>query len=571
MKKPEVLFVCENDLKTLELAVKTAVNKYSGHANFEGCFTGAAQKKLPEKNLKLKTPSDLGSKPFDIIISLCTTKSEKFKQFAGFPVIVDWSDKLSSLFLDDEKKFISAIELELKNFFESGYFSGIKNYKLNMDLIINSLGDAVIAHDLNRKIYYFNKTAEEITGYSQKEVLGNDCHDVFPVPICGSNCSFCEGLKPDQSFTGKSYKTIFHDKSGARKELKVNVIPMRDAFGILRGVTASIRDLTELNLAKEQILKEQSFNGIIGKDPAMLKVFQQIKDLGLYDTPVHIHGDTGTGKELVARAIHNESTRNTMPFVPINCGALPEGLIESELFGHVKGAFSGALRDKKGRFELADKGTIFLDEIGDLPKDVQVKLLRVLQEGTFEKVGGESTIKVDVRIISATNKDLKQAVKKEEFRDDLYYRLNVVPIFLPSLKERKNDIPVLCSHFLEKTAKRHSQEKLDISKRALSALMDYDWPGNIRELENVIEYSIIHASGNIIDLESFPEEIQEAAKIENKNLSSGNSRGKLNRAAVIYALEKAGGNKTNAAKILGVGRATLYRYLNANSIEFGND
>ncbi|MDY0359846.1 MAG: sigma 54-interacting transcriptional regulator [Desulforegulaceae bacterium] len=566
MKKPEILFVCENDLKTLELAVKTAVNKYANFANFEGCFTGKSSEKILSKNLK--TPSKLGGRSFDIIISLCTTKSEKFKQFAGFPVIVDWSDKISSFFSDDEKVFLSAIEHELNCFFESGYFFGINNYKYNMDLIINSLGDAVIAHDLNRKIYYFNKTAEEITGYLQEEVLGNDCHDVFPTPICGSNCSFCEGLRPDQSFTGKSYKTIFHDKSGTRKELKVNVIPMRDAFGILRGVTASIRDLTELNLAKEQILKEQNFNGIIGKDPEMLKVFQQIKDLGLYDTPVHIHGDTGTGKELVARAIHNESTRNTMPFVPINCGALPEGLIESELFGHVKGSFSGALRDKKGRFELADKGTIFLDEIGDLPKDVQVKLLRVLQEGTFEKVGGESTVKVDVRIISATNKDLKQAVKKGEFRDDLYYRLNVVPIFLPSLKERKNDIPVLCSHFLKKTAKRHKQEPLNISKRALSALMDYDWPGNIRQLENVIEYSIIHASGTYIDFENLPEEIQEASNIEDKSLKTKGSKGKLNRAAVIYALEKSGGNKTNAAKILGVGRATLYRYLNTNSIDF---
>jgi transcriptional regulator with PAS, ATPase and Fis domain len=191
-----------------------------------------------------------------------------------------------------------------------------------------------------------------------------------------------------------------------------------------------------------------------------------------------------------------------------------------------------------------------------------------LQEGTFEKVGGESTVQVDVRIISATNKDLKQAVKKGEFRDDLYYRLNVVPIFLPSLKERKNDIPVLCSHFLKKTAKRHKQEPLNISKRALSALMDYDWPGNIRQLENVIEYSIIHASGTYIDFENLPEEIQEALNIEDKSLKTKGSKGKLNRAAVIYALEKSGGNKTNAAKILGVGRATLYRYLNTNSIDF---
>ncbi|MDY0131254.1 MAG: sigma 54-interacting transcriptional regulator [Desulforegulaceae bacterium] len=572
MKKPRILFVCEKDFKTLKLAVQIALDKYGEHAGFEGCFTGEVSNKLSDKKLEdfnLKTPFAFNGKSFDIIISLCSTKSEKFRQFAGFPVIVDWSDKIESAV--KEKALGPILEKELQCFFDSGYFSGIKNYKFNMDLIINSLGDAVIAHDLNRRIYYFNKTAEQITGYTQEEVLGNDCHDVFPSPICGKNCSFCVGLSPDQSFKSKSYKTTFHDKSGTRKELKVNIIPIRDSFNILRGVTASIKDLTELNLAKEQILKEQNFNGIIGKDPEMLKVFQQIKDLALYDTPAHIYGETGTGKELVARAIHNESIRSSLPFVPINCGALPEGLIESELFGHVKGAFSGAIRDKKGRFELADKGTIFLDEVGELPKNIQVKLLRVLQEGTFEKVGGESTIKVDVRVLSATNRNLKQAVQKGEFRDDLYYRLNVVPIYLVPLKKRKNDIPVLCAHFLKKIASRHKQEKLDISKRALSALMDYDWPGNVRELENIIEYSIIHSLGSVIDLESLPEEIQEVAKNRDKTLRTNKSRGKLNRAAVIYALEKTGGNKTKAAKILGVGRATLYRYLNNNSVDFEID
>ena len=197
-----------------------------------------------------------------------------------------------------------------------------------------------------------------------------------------------------------------------------------------------------------------------------------------YDFPVHIYGETGTGKELVANAIHNESRRGGAPFVPINCGALPEGLIESELFGHVKGAFSGAIRDKKGRFELADGGTVFLDEVAELPKQLQVKLLRFLQEGTFEKVGGERTVSVNVRVISATNKDLKKEVQPNLFREDLFYRLNVIPILIPPLRERRNDVPLLAEHFLQQVYDRKQRVMPKMSDRALAQMMDYDWPGN---------------------------------------------------------------------------------------------
>jgi transcriptional regulator with PAS, ATPase and Fis domain len=289
----------------------------------------------------------------------------------------------------------------------------------------------------------------------------------------------------------------------------------------------------------------------------MLKVFQQIEDVSDYDFPVHIFGETGTGKELVANAIHAKSRWRNGPFVPINCGALPEGLIESELFGHVKGAFSGAIKDKRGRFELADGGTIFLDEIAELGKPLQVKLLRFLQEGTFEKVGGEKTVRVSVRVISATNKDLKKEVQKKNFREDLYYRLNVIPIHIPPLRERKTDIPLLMEHFLSQVQYNGKISPKKISDMAMAKMLDYGWPGNVRELQNAVQFSIVRSSGPIIREDDLPLELRDLTCFPVKR---GPSR-KLEVAAVRNALIKTGGNKAQAAKQLGVGRATLYRFL----------
>ncbi len=244
----------------------------------------------------------------------------------------------------------------------------------------------------------------------------------------------------------------------------MSVTGMYDDDGAFVGVLAAFRDLTEITSLQLRLGELTSFSGIVGKDRRMLEVYEQIRNLSATDYPVHITGETGTGKELVAAAVHNESSRAGGPFVPVNCGALPEGLLESELFGHVKGAFSGAIRDKKGRFELADGGTLFLDEVSELPRHMQVKLLRVLQSSTFERVGGEKTISVDVRIISATNLDLRRQMERQNFREDLYYRLNVVPIRIPALRERKNDIPLLVSYFLEQAAEQ-GQKSQDSPKR----------------------------------------------------------------------------------------------------------
>lgn len=431
------------------------------------------------------------------------------------------------------------------------------NHK-NLERVLDNLQEGIIAHDLERRIFFFNRQAETITGYSRDDVLGKDCHEALGAPFCGANCVFCGDKAFPQDSAGYAMNIV--TKSGETRRVEMVATMMKDDDNRDVGVLAAFKDVTELLDLKERTRELYGFANIIGRDSKMLQVYQQIRDVAMYDSPVHIYGETGTGKELVARAIHNESPRSGAPFVPINCGALPEGLIESELFGHVKGSFSGAIRDKKGRFELAHNGTIFLDEIAELPKHVQVKLLRFLQEGTLEKVGGEKTYSVDVRVVSATNMDLKKELKKNNFRDDLYYRLNVIPVNLPPLRHRRGDIPLLAEHFLRQMAERVGQKPLSVSREAMNIMMDYGWPGNVRELENTVQFAVIKCKGKLISPGDLPMELLDSRDGKPRR---GPSR-KLDTAVVRTALEKAGGNKAKAARILGVGRATLYRFLNEN-------
>ena len=428
--------------------------------------------------------------------------------------------------------------------------------KKNLERVLDNLRIGIIAHDLNRRIFYFNKEAERITGYKREEVLGKDCHQVFGEPFCGGQCSFSDNAPAFRD--KKEYLNHIVTKSGEARRIEMSVTMMKDNKGRDFGVLASLADVTEMLNLSMKARELSSFSGIVGKDAKMMTVFRQIQDVAGYDYPVHISGETGTGKELVAEAIHNESHRSGAPFVPINCGALPESLIESELFGHVKGAFSGALRDKKGRFELADKGTIFLDEIAELSKQMQVKLLRFLQNGMFEKVGGEKTVRVNVRVISATNKDLKKEVQQGTFRKDLFYRLNVIPIHLPPLRERRNDIPLLVDHFLNEAGEMHDSIPPKISREAVSLMMEYQWPGNVRELQNAIQFAIVNCSGDMISPKELPMELRDQSFL----CSLRGASKKLNEEIVRTALEKSGGNKAKAARSLGVGRATLYRFLN---------
>ena len=424
----------------------------------------------------------------------------------------------------------------------------------NLEHILDHLPEGIIGHDLNRKIVYFNRTAEGITGYTKSEVVGKDCYEAFGVPFCGKNCSFCG--QPPETWTRLSYPVNIVTKSGEPRQLQMSVVGMRDDKGRLVGVLAALQDITSLAGLKLWTEELSGFVGIVGRNPQLVQIFKQIKALAVNDYPVLIIGETGTGKELVAAAIHSESRRSQSPFVPVNCGALPEGVVESELFGHVKGAFSGAIRDKKGRFELAHRGTIFLDEVAELPKAVQVKLLRVLESGAFEPVGGEKTVVVEVRVISATNRDLKREVEKGHFRQDLYYRLNVVPVHLPPLRERRDDIPLLVEHFLSLAEKR-SQRTARFTPEALVLMRRYAWPGNVRELQNAVHYALARSDGALLGPEDLPPEVQR------DQAKPGPDR-KLEAAAVQAALKQCGGNKVQAAKLLGIGRATLYRFLKSH-------
>ncbi|MBW2053017.1 MAG: sigma 54-interacting transcriptional regulator [Deltaproteobacteria bacterium] len=481
--------------------------------------------------------------------------------YLGYPLMWPDGEVFGALCVLDSKenefgKRYEELMLRFKELIEAHLGLMYKNLaeKKKFEGILDSLNEGIIAHDIYRRITFFSKAAEEITGYKKEDVIGVDCYDAFGGAFCGGHCSFQES--PPRPIDHLYHPLNVLTRYGEPRRLEMSKIGNYDDTGNFTGIIASFRDVTDLIGLKIQLGDLKGFAGIVGRAPKMLQIYRQIRDLGTSDYTVHITGDTGTGKEMVALAIHNESRRGGGPFVPVNCAALPGGLIESELFGHVKGAFTGALRDKKGRFELADGGTLFLDEVADLPKDMQAKLLRVLQEGIFERVGDEKHTSVDVRIISATNRNLKREVERGNFREDLFYRINVVPIHLPLLRERKNDIPLLVAHLLDK-ALEEGQETPGLSREALEVLMDYAWPGNVRELQSALRFALVKAKGRVIQPGDLPPELEAWQKGRS---ARGPSR-KLDPESVRNALFQSGGNKVKAAKILGVGRATLYRFL----------
>ncbi len=322
-----------------------------------------------------------------------------------------------------------------------------------------------------------------------------------------------------------------------------------------------LEDVTELGAMRTMLRAQGVFGNLVGGTEAMLAVYDAIHEVASSDAPVIIQGESGTGKELVALAIHERSRRAAAPFVAVNCGALPENLLESELFGHVKGAFTGAVRDKKGRFELADGGTLFLDEIGEISPLIQVKLLRALQDGSFDPVGSERTLRADVRLVAATNRNLRKEISAGRFRADLYYRLAVVPINLPPLREHKADIPLLVDHILERLATQQGGSKAMVHPEAMAVLAEHAWPGNVRELDNVLQYALVRARGGEIRVEHLPTWAQDPGPPDPKWLDTRLHR--LSFEEVVEALTATRGSRVLAAKRLGVSRATLYRYLSS--------
>jgi PAS domain S-box-containing protein len=422
-------------------------------------------------------------------------------------------------------------------------------------LITDTMTDGLSIQNRECVITQVNRRLCDITGFACRELIGRALADLFV-----KRGDTPEEISTNQGDPAKlDSETFIHHKDGRMIAVSLKIDALIDDEDNHKGSFAFFSDISELRVLRRQALTSDEFENIVGRERSMRKLFAEIIELAACDFPVLIQGESGVGKELVAQAIHNQSHRNGALFVPVNCAALPEGLLESELFGHVKGAFTGAIRDKKGRFELAHGGTIFLDEIAELSPAMQVKLLRVLQEGAFERVGDHRTTKVDVRIISATNKNLEREMNAGRFRQDLYYRLCVMPVRVSPLRERKNDIPLLVDHFISAIDGQASGRKPSLSPEVLVLLMTHDWPGNVRELQNAIQFAAVKSKGDVIQPMHLPPAIHSPSSKTPRRRKQ--RRRKLDPKAVRDALSRADGNKLQAAKLLGVNRATLYRFL----------
>lgn len=506
----------------------------------------------------------LADQYFDVII-VCHNGISAPEPFPGNPPMIYWNLPAITELLDNvaQQTLFERIKQLVNDFFLHGYHAAFTSTLNNYKMVLDHISDAIVAHDFNRRIYYFNHAAEKLTGYKQDEVINRDCHEIFGDGLCGAECLFCSPKSNSATYHDCQRTIQLIDRNGKKRLCDMKLSTLIDAE-LPVGILATIRKLQSND---EQLAQSQNevFPGIIGASDELSETFNLIRDVATSTASTLIYGESGTGKELAARAIHNLSLRKDKLFVPINCGALPENLLESELFGHVKGAFTGAIRDKKGRFELADGGTIFLDEIGDISLSMQVKLLRVLQEGTFERVGGETTIKVDVRVVSATNKNLETEMKAGRFREDLYYRLGVVPLTMPPLRKRGRDVLMLADFFINNGSKKTNRPPISLSSEVSEIFLNYDWPGNIRELQNWIQYALLKCKSNCIEPIHLPEfSLKTVITIPSPHTAKKQRRKKLDLNRVNHALKETGGNKVKAAKLLNVGRATLYRFINAN-------
>lgn len=434
--------------------------------------------------------------------------------------------------------------------------------------ILESISDGVFTVDAEWRITSFNQAAEDITGIRRRDAIGKACSDVFRASMCEADCALRHTVKTGKPIINKSAFIV--DASGRRIPISVSTAILRDESGKLVGGAETFRDLSLVEELRKELEGRVQVGDLVSRSVAMRRVFDLLPQIACSDATVLIQGETGTGKELLARAIHNLSPRQNKPFVPVNCGALPDTLLESELFGYVKGAFTGAGQDKPGRFALAEGGTVFLDEIGDISPAMQVRLLRVLQERTYEPLGGTQTRRANVRVIAATHRDLAGLIRKGTFREDLYYRLNVVQLNLPPLRKRKEDVPLLVEHFVAKFNRRQGRWVAGVSPEVLALLMAHDYPGNVRELENVVERAFVLCAGGMIERTHLPPELTGQPDVT-LSVSAGETIAAQTRAAetqaIRTALEHCGFNRLAAAKSLGLHKSTLFRKIKALGIE----
>lgn len=447
------------------------------------------------------------------------------------------------------------------------------------ETILESINDGVFTIDTDWRITSFNRAAESITGISREEAIGLRCSEVFKSNMCEGRCPLAQTFSTGRNVINQSGYIV--NLQGKRVPVSVSTALLKDAEGTVIGGAETFRDLSELEQLRKLRARER-FGSIISNSDSMRKILQMVPAVAQSVSTVLVLGESGTGKEVLARTIHNCSNQKQGPFIAINCGALPDTLLESELFGYRKGAFTGADRDKPGRFALARGGTLFLDEIGDISSAMQVKLLRVLQERQFEPLGGREVEKTDARIICATNRDLKELVRQGKFRQDLYYRIHIIAMTIPPLRDRREDIPLLADQFLHRFSVLNNKTIERFSPEVYARFYAYRWPGNIRELENAIERAVVLCQSNEITLEDLPWEISSAVSTGKdfvagdvpQSAMDGNGSPKVRqtledtqRKLIMDALERNGGTVSAAARDLGMHRATLYRKIRSLDIE----
>ncbi len=429
--------------------------------------------------------------------------------------------------------------------------SVLKNYQI----ILESIEEGVFTVNQDWKIMSFNRAAEKITGFSHKQAIGKKCYEIFRTNVCDNGCILRQTMQ-----TGKPISNMpvyIKRADGKRIPISVNTAVLRASDNSIIGGVEMFRDLSAISELKKAYLKTHSFEDIVSKNKQMLRYFEILPQIAQSDSTVLIDGATGTGKEFLARAIHNHSRCKEGPFVAVNCGALPDTLIESELFGYKAGAFTDAKKDKIGRFAQAQNGTIFLDEIGDVTPAVQVRLLRVLQERTYEPLGSTQSVQTNARIIVATHRDLEQRVKENLFREDLFYRINVMRVSLPPLRQRREDIPLLVDYFIEHFNHIKGKQIPGLSQGAMTALMMYEWPGNIRELENAIEHAFVLCSDGLIGLHHLPERLQLSNNVQ--PVPDGMTLKDVEKLTIAQALERNQWKKVQTARELGIDKNTLRR------------
>ncbi len=442
-----------------------------------------------------------------------------------------------------------------------------KSSDSRQDVILDSINEGVFSVDLDWRITAFNRAAERITGVHPQDAIGKPCCEVFRANICESACALKKTLgtgKPVVNATGHIVTS-----GGDRVPIRISTAILKDEAGQVIGGVETFQDLSQVQQLQKELQGRYTFEDIVGRSPAMMRLFEILPQIAASSSTVLIEGPSGTGKELFARAIHNLSPRRKKRFVAVNCAALPDTLLESELFGYKAGAFTDAKRDKPGRFASADGGTIFLDEIGDVSPAMQVRLLRVLQERMIEPLGGVEPIKVDVRVVAATNRDLSKLVRDGSFREDLFYRIRVILLRLPGLAQRREDIPLLLDHLIAKfnRLKGFSDKSIaGVSDDVLKRLMEHDYPGNVRELENIIEQAFVLCRGDTIELHHLPPELRPAGAATGMDIGAM-SLAAMEKHLVAEALRRHKGNRKRAARDLGIDTSTLFRKIKALDID----